>query len=61
VTSPFDYSGPLTEAVLLGTIAIRHPGTPLNWNSEAFELTGADKAQAMLTKPYRSGWEPAWL
>lgn len=61
VTSPFDYSGPLTEAVLLGTIAIRQPGTLLTWNSEALELSGSDQAQTMLTKPYRSGWEPAWL
>jgi predicted dehydrogenase len=60
-SSHFDYAGPLTEVVLLGTIAIRLPGTCLTWNSEQMQLTGAPSAQAMLTKPYRHGWEPAWL
>lgn len=59
-TSHFGYSGPLTEAVLLGTIAIRMPGTTLAWNSERLELVGDPRAQALVTKPYRSGWEPAW-
>ena len=59
-TSNFDYSGPLTETVLLGTVAIRNPGVTLNWNAEKMELTGAPGAQALLTKPYRSGWEPKW-
>src|SRR5262249_39156819 len=31
-TSHFGYSGPLTEAVLLGTIAIRVPGETLAWD-----------------------------
>ncbi|MCY2967551.1 MAG: Gfo/Idh/MocA family oxidoreductase [Planctomycetota bacterium] len=60
-TSHFDYSAPLTETVLLGTIAVRNPGTKLNWNAEKMELTGSPKAQALLTKPYRSGWEPKWV
>jgi hypothetical protein len=60
-TSNFDYSGPLTETVLLGTVAIRNPGAALNWNAEKMELTGAQGAQAMLTKAYRSGWEPKWV
>ena len=39
-TSHFDYAGPLTETVLLGTIAIRLPGrtlpgTPTSWRSPA--------------------------
>lgn len=60
-TSPFDYSGPLSEAVLLGTIAIRLPGTSLSWNAEKLEITGPPAAQAMLTKSYRAGWQPKWL
>ena len=59
-TSHFGYSGPLTEAVLLGTIAIRLPGRTLAWNAERMELTGDPRAQALVTKPYRAGWEPAW-
>lgn len=60
-TSHFDYSGPLTETVLLGTIAIRLPGKQLVWNAEKLALTGAPQAQAMLTKSYRASWQPQWL
>jgi hypothetical protein len=59
-TSPFDYAGPLTEAVLLGSIAIRLPGRPLAWNAERLELTGDAAAQPLVSKPYRKGWEPTW-
>jgi hypothetical protein len=60
-TSHFDFSGPLTEAILLGTIAVRNPGAKLTWNAEKMELRGAPNAQDLLTKPYRSGWEPKWI
>ncbi len=60
-TSPFDYSGPLSETVLLGTIAIRLAGTPLSWNAEKMELAGSPHAQGLLTKSYRSGWQPKWV
>jgi len=59
-TSPFAYAGPLTEAVLLGTIAIRLPGRTLAWNAERLEFAGDAAAQALVTKPYRRGWEPRW-
>lgn len=60
-TSHFDYSGPLTETVLLGTIAIRNPDAILSWNAEKLELTGAPNAAGMLTKSYRDGWQPQWI
>lgn len=60
-TSHFDYAGPLTETVLLGTIAIRLPETKLTWQADAMELNGAPKAKDLLTKPYRKGWEPTWV
>lgn len=60
-TSSFDYSGPLTETVLLGTVATRQPGITLSWNAERFEIAGSREVQALLTKWYRSGWEPTWL
>lgn len=59
-TSHFDYSGPLSETVLLGTIGIRLPGTTLSWNAEKLELTGSPHAQGLLTKSYRAGWQPKW-
>jgi hypothetical protein len=52
----FDYSGPLTETVLLGTVAHR-AGRPLRWNGAAARFFDDAAADAMLTKSYRSGWE----
>ncbi|MFZ4732070.1 MAG: Gfo/Idh/MocA family protein [Pirellulales bacterium] len=60
-TSHFGYAGPLTETVLLGTIAIRHPGAVLGWDADAMALTGAAGASGLLTKGYRGGWQPAWV
>jgi predicted dehydrogenase len=60
-TSHFGYAGPLTEAVLLGTIAIRLPGQSLQWNSAELRITNNSQANGMLTKKYRKGWEPAGL
>lgn len=60
-TSHFDYSGPLTETVLLGTIAIRLPGTPLAWNAADLKIANSAPAQALLTKSYRAGWQPKWI
>jgi predicted dehydrogenase len=59
-TSSFDYAGPLTEAVLLGTIAIRRRDETLRWNSTDLKFTNSAAAQSLLTKPYRKGWEPTW-
>jgi predicted dehydrogenase len=60
-TSHFDYAGPLSETVLLGTIAIRLPGTNLTWNAEKMELGGSPHAQGLVTKSYRAGWQPQWV
>ncbi len=60
-TSHFDYAGPLTETVMLGTIAIRLPATELKWDAVKMQITNSPSAHAMLTKPYRTGWEPAWV
>jgi predicted dehydrogenase len=59
-TSHFDYSGPLTEAVLLGTVAIRVPHETLKWDSAALKITNSSAANALLTKSYRDGWEVNW-
>lgn len=60
-TSLFDYSGPLSETVLLGTIAIRLPGKALSWNTEKLEISGSPHAQGLVTKSYRAGWQPQWI
>ncbi len=60
-TSPFDYAGPLTETVLLGTIWIRFPDQELRWDAKSLEITNHADAQKWITKEYRKGWEPAWV
>lgn len=60
-TSHFDYAGPLTETVLLGTIGIRFPGSELTWDADALEITNHREAQNWIKKAYRKGWEPAWI
>ena len=60
-TSHFDYAGPLTEAVLLGAVAIRVPGETLRWDAEALKVTNSPAADALLRKAYRKGWEPSWV
>lgn len=55
--SHFDYAGPLTETVLLGVVAIRLRGQQLNWNADKLEVSNNKTATALLTKPYRKGWE----
>ena len=54
--SNFAYSGPLTETVLLGGIAIRFPKEQLLWDSSACQFTHHADANARLTKEYRNGW-----
>jgi predicted dehydrogenase len=59
-TSHFGYSGPLTETVLLGTIAIRVPRETLKWDAANLKISNSTAANALLTKSYRAGWEPKW-
>jgi predicted dehydrogenase len=55
-TSHFGYAGPLTEAVLLGVIAIRFPREQLQWDSRAGRFVHHADATGRLTKEYRRGW-----
>jgi predicted dehydrogenase len=54
-TANFDYSGPLAEAVLVGTVAERLPKTTLHWNAPTLSFTEAE-ANQFVRRPYRSGW-----
>ncbi len=56
-TSLFSYSGPLTETVLLGTIAAHFPEQKLNWDAKGLKFTNLAAANEKLTKQYRRGWE----
>ena len=51
----FDVAGPLTEAVLLGNIAIR-TGKELCWDGENMRITNDKDANNYLKESYRSGW-----
>ncbi len=52
----FDYSGPLTESVLLGPLATRFPNTTLAWNGAKAKFTNVRGANAFLQRKYRAGW-----
>ncbi|MEQ9411445.1 MAG: Gfo/Idh/MocA family oxidoreductase [Fuerstiella sp.] len=53
----FAYGGPLTEAVLLGNIAVRYRGTKLTWDAAAMKITSHDEANSWLRRDYRDGWD----
>ena len=55
-TSHFDYASPLTETVLLGSIAIRVPRETLKWDAAGMKIGNSSDANAMLTKEYRKEW-----
>ena len=51
----FDYSGPLTETVLLGTVAYR-AGQKLEWDPENLKVTNCPEANQFIRRAYREGW-----
>ena len=51
-----DYSGPLTEMVLLGNVAIR-VGKRVVWNSEKLQAVDLPAANQYIRREYRKGWE----
>ena len=52
----FDYSGPLTETVLLGVLAMRAPGTRLEWDSENLKVKNVPDVNQFIHTEYRKGW-----
>jgi predicted dehydrogenase len=54
--SSFDFAGPLTEAVLLGTVCVRLGGVKLLWDSRAMKVTNNSAANPYLRYGYREGW-----
>jgi predicted dehydrogenase len=54
-STSFAYSGPLTDAVLVGTVAGRFPDRRLAWDSGALRFDH-DEATAFVRRSYRDGW-----
>ena len=57
----FDYAGPLTETVLLGSVACRFPQTTLQWNARELKFDNVADANHYLRRQYRAGWSVAGL
>jgi len=52
----FDYSGPMTETVLLGVLALRRPGTRLEWDGDNLKVKNAPELNQFTHTEYRKGW-----
>ena len=57
----FDYAGPLTESVLLGSVATYFPKTTLEWNVRRLKFTNVSEANRHVRRTYRKGWETKGL
>ncbi|MEN6601743.1 MAG: Gfo/Idh/MocA family oxidoreductase [Bryobacteraceae bacterium] len=54
--SNFDYAGPFTEWVLLGTLAVRFEGKLL-WDGQRMKVTNLAEANRLIKPAYRKGWK----
>lgn len=54
-TCNFDYSGALSEAVMLGVASYRS-GKRIEWDAKNLKVTNAPEAQQYIHKEYRKGW-----
>lgn len=54
-SASFDYSGPLSETILLGNVAAR-AGQKLFWDGPNFKVTNMPDAEKYLKREYREGW-----
>ncbi len=55
-SSNFDVSGPLTEIVLLGNVAVRMNNQVLEWDGEAMKITNNEEANKYVKREYYGGW-----
>jgi predicted dehydrogenase len=60
--SHFDYAGPMTEAVLLGNVALRAAALDgvrtgsIKWDAKNMKVINNDKANRFVRDEYRKGW-----
>ena len=57
----FDYAGPLTETILLGSLATRFPKATIQWDAKKLEFTNLSEANHFVRRRYRKGWEAKGL
>ena len=55
-TCNFNYSGALTEAVLLGNVSYRAGKRWLEWDAENLRVTNCPEANEFIRREYRPGW-----
>ncbi len=55
-SSNFDYSGPLSETVLMGNLAVRYPNRLLLWDGAKMQVTNDPEANTYVRRQYRKGW-----
>ncbi len=53
----FSHGGPLTETVVVGTIADRFPNQWLEWDRANLKFTNLEAANALVKREYRDGWK----
>ncbi|MBM3836093.1 MAG: Gfo/Idh/MocA family oxidoreductase [Verrucomicrobia bacterium] len=54
--SSLDYAGPMTEAVLLGNVALR-AGRRIEWDAKRLKVTNFKDANQFVRRKYRKGWK----
>jgi len=54
--SNFDYAGPMTEAVVMGNLALRSLGEKLLWDGKNMKVTNDDEVNEYVRPAYREGW-----
>jgi hypothetical protein len=57
--SHFEQTGPMTEAILLGTVAVQVPDVLLEWDSENMKIPNFPEAEKYVSRKYREGWNVA--
>ena len=68
LSSPFEYAGPFTEAILMGNLALRSynmadsEGKKLGrkkllWDAKNMKITNFDEANQFVKREYRDGWK----
>ncbi len=53
----FGYAGPMTEALLVGNVALR-AGRKIGWDAAKLKVTDCPQAQQFVRPSFREGWAP---